>query len=139
MPGLNLEIITPGKAAFKGDVLSVTVPGTEGSFQVLKNHAPLMSTFDIGTLKIVLPDNSEKIYATGGGTVEVLNNRVLVLADSLEVLESIDVERARKAKERAENRLANKTETTDVQRAEVALKRSINRLKLVEKHLRSEV
>lgn len=139
MPGLNLEIVTPGKSAFKGDVKSVTIPGTEGGFQVLKNHAPLMSTIDIGTLKIVLPDNSEKIFATGGGTVEVINNEVLVLADSLEAIESIDVERARKAKERAENRLSNKTETTDVERAEVALKRSINRLKLVEKHLRTEV
>ncbi len=122
MPGLTLEIITPGKAAFKGDVQSVTIPGTEGSFQVLKNHAPLMSTFDIGTLKIVLPDNSEKIYATGGGTVEVLNNRVLVLADSLEALEGIDIERARKAKERAENRLANKTETTDVAKSRSSIK-----------------
>jgi F-type H+-transporting ATPase subunit epsilon len=139
MAGLTLEIITPSKICFKGEVNSVTVPGTEGSFQVLKNHAPLMSTFEIGPVKIVLPDSNEKYYATGGGTVEVLNNHVLVLADSLEAVEEINVDRASSAKERAENRLAHKTDTTNVERAEQALKRAINRLRLVEKHIRAEV
>ncbi len=139
MPVLILEIITPDKISFKGEVQSVTIPGTEGSFQILKNHAPLMSTFEIGEVKVVLPDKDEKNYATGGGTVEVLNNHVLVLADSLEEIGSIDVERARGARERAENRLAHKTDTTDVERAEQALKRAVNRLKLVEKHIRYEV
>ncbi len=139
MAGLTLEIITPNKIAFKGEVRSVTVPGTEGSFQVLKNHAPLMSTFEIGEVKVNLPNDERKYYATGGGTVEVLDNHVLLLADSLEEIESIDTERARNAKERAENRLAHKTDTTDVERAEHALMRAINRLKLVEKHIRAEV
>ncbi len=139
MAGLTLEIITPNKIAFKGEVLSVTVPGTEGSFQVLKNHAPLMSTFEIGEVKIVLSDDERKHYATGGGTVEVLDNNVLLLADSLEEIESIDVERAQKAKERAENRLAHKTDTTNIERAEQALMRAVNRLRLVEKHIRAEV
>jgi len=139
MAGLTLEIITPGKIAFKGEVQSVTVPGTEGSFQVLKNHAPLMSTFEIGEIKLVLPDDGRKFYATGGGTVEVLNNQVLLLADSLEEVAEIDVERARGAKERAENRLLHKTDTTDVDRAEKALMRAVNRLRLVEKHIRAEV
>lgn len=139
MAGLTLEIVTPNKISFKGDIQSITVPGTIGSFQILKNHAPLMSTFEIGEVKVVLPDDNQKYYATGGGTVEVLNNHVLVLADSLEEIESIDTERAQRAKERAENRLAQKTDTTDVERAEQALKRSVNRLRLVEKHIRAEV
>ncbi|HSD63198.1 MAG TPA: ATP synthase F1 subunit epsilon [Ignavibacteriaceae bacterium] len=139
MSGLMLEIITPSKISFKGGVNSVTVPGTVGSFQVLKNHAPLISTFEIGAIKIVLIDDSEKFYATGGGTIEVLNNQVLILADSLEAVEDIDVERATSAKERAEERLAHKTETTNIERAENALKRSINRLRIVEKHIRAEL
>ncbi|HKB85415.1 MAG TPA: F0F1 ATP synthase subunit epsilon [Ignavibacteriaceae bacterium] len=139
MAGLTLEIITPNKISFNGEVQSVTIPGTEGSFQVLKNHAPLMSTFEIGEVKVVLTGGNEKKYATGGGTVEVLNNHVLVLADSLEDVGEIDVERARSAKERAENRLTHKTDTTDVERAEQALKRAINRLRLVEKYIRAEV
>jgi len=139
MAGLILEIITPNKIAYNSEVQSVTVPGTEGSFQVLKNHAPLMSTFEIGEVKVELANDEHKYYATGGGTVEVLDNHVLVLADSLEEIENIDIERARIAKERAENRLAHKTDTTDVERAEHALLRAINRLKLVEKHIRAEV
>ncbi len=139
MAALTLEIITPNKIQFNGEVQSVTIPGTDGSFQVLKNHAPLMSTFEIGEVKIVLPDSTQTSYATGGGTVEVLDNHVLVLADSLEEINIIDVERARSARERAENRLANKTDTTDVERAENALKRAINRLRLVEKYIRAEV
>lgn len=139
MAALTIEIITPNKIQFKGEVQSVTIPGTDGSFQVLKSHAPLMSTFEIGEVKVVLPDGKETYYATGGGTVEVLDNQVLVLADSLEEINDIDIERARSAKERAENRLAHKTDTTDVERAENALMRSINRLRLVEKHIRAEV
>lgn len=139
MAALTLEIITPNKIAFKGEVQSITVPGTEGSFQVLKNHAPLMSTIEIGEVKVALSDDERKYYATGGGTVEVLNNHVLVLADSLEEIESIDIERAQKAKERAENHLTHKTDTTDVERAEQALMRAVNRLRLVEKHIRAEV
>lgn len=139
MANLTLEIVTPNKIAFKAEVRSVTVPGTEGSFQVLKSHAPLMSTFEIGEVKVDLQNDERKYYATGGGTVEVLDNHVLVLADSLEEVVNIDIERARKAKERAENRLAHKTDTTDVERAEQALMRAINRLRLVEKHIRAEV
>ncbi len=139
MAALTLEIITPNRIQFNGEIQSVTVPGTDGSFQVLKNHAPLMSTFEIGEVKVVLPDGKETSYATGGGTVEVLDNHVLVLADSLEEINDIDVERARSAKERAENRLTQKTDTTDVERAENALKRAINRLRLVEKYIRAEV
>lgn len=139
MAGLVLEIITPSKVAFKDGVNSVTVPGTEGSFQVLKNHAPLISTFEIGAIKLVLPDDSIKYYSTGGGTIEVLNNYVLILADSLEAIEDIDVDRAAKAKARAEERLAHKTDTTDIERAENALRRAINRLRMVEKYIRAEI
>jgi F-type H+-transporting ATPase subunit epsilon len=139
MAALTLEIITPSRVSFKDEINSVTVPGTLGSFQILKNHAPLLSTFEIGVVKIVLPDGSEKFYSTGGGTVEVLDNYVLILADSLEDVEDIDVDRATSARERAEDRLAHKTETVDVERAEQALKRAVNRLRVVEKHIRAEV
>jgi F-type H+-transporting ATPase subunit epsilon len=139
MSGLIVEIITPSKVSFKGEVISVTIPGTEGSFQVLKNHAPLMSTFEIGVIKIELSDHAKKYYSTSGGTVEVLDNHVLVLADSLEAVEEIDVNRAEKARERAEDRLTHKMSTLDVERAERALKRALNRLKLVEKNVKTEV
>lgn len=134
MPEINLEIITPEKVTFKDTVESVTVPGTQGSFQVLKDHAPLMSTIEIGIIKINKNDGTS-FFTTGGGTVEVLNNKVLILADSVEMIENIDVNRAELAKKRAEERLARKQEEKiDIVRAEASLQRAINRIKAIEKY-----
>ena len=83
MAELNLEIITPEKPIFKDQIESVTIPGTSGGFQVLKDHAPLISSFEIGVIK-VKKDSKETFYTTSGGTVEVNQNNVLVLADSVE-------------------------------------------------------
>ncbi len=130
MKELFLEIITPNKQVFSGNVESVTVPGTSGSFQVLFNHAPILSTFEIGALKIKESGNPPKLYATSGGTIEVLKNRILILAESVEAPEEIDVDRAKKALERAKQRLAERKKEIDRMRAELALKRAINRLKI---------
>ena len=135
---LYLEIITPSKIIYKGEIESVTIPGVKGSFQVLKNHAPLISVFEIGLIKVKENESTTKYFATGGGTAEVLNNKVLVLADSLEAVDEIDIERAQRAKERAMERLTHKTEDTDIERARVALARAVNRLNLVEKYIRAE-
>lgn len=133
---LNLEIVTPSKSAFKGEVKSITVPGTKGRFQVLKNHAPIISTLDIGMIKVDLPDEKENYYSTAGGTIEVLDNKVLVLADSIELVSEIDEERALAAKQRAEERLAEKNAEINIARAEAALARANNRLQLKEKYTR---
>ncbi|QQS38037.1 MAG: F0F1 ATP synthase subunit epsilon [Ignavibacteriales bacterium] len=135
MASLNLEIITPSKSVFTGEIKSITIPGTSGSFQVLANHAPLISTFEIGEIKIEDVQSRKLSYSTAGGTVEISNNKVLVLADSLELVDNIDIQRALNSKERAENRLANKSvENIDVARAEASLARAINRIKLSEKY-----
>ncbi len=135
MAELGIEIITPAKVAFKGSAKSVTVPGTVGSFQVLYNHAPIISTFEIGSIKISFADNKNSYFATGGGTIEVLNNNVRILADSLEAIAEIDVDRANNAKERAINRLRRAgEEKIDRQRAELALARADNRIKLFNKY-----
>ncbi len=135
MSALFLEIVTPAKSAFKGEINSITVPGTKGSFQVLKSHAPIVSSLEVGHIKVELADNTIQNYATGGGTIEVNNNKLLLLADSIELVKDIDVDRALSAKERAEERLArrNTDKDIDVQRAELALARAMNRLKLKEK------
>ena len=135
MAELNLEIITPDKPIFNEVIESVTIPGTMGNFQILKNHAPLISTFDVGVVNV--KSGSEPAYfSTSGGTVEVNNNKVLVLADSIEPIDQIDIDRAEKAKERAEERLKRKREKdVDEVRAAVALKRAINRISVKEKYI----
>ena len=135
MAEINLEIITPEKIIYKDSVDSITVPGTKGMFQVLKDHAPLMSTIEIGV--ITLKKNDESTYlTTAGGTIEVLNNNVLILADSVEVIDDIDIDRAERAKTRAEENLTmKKEEEIDFVRAELSLKRAINRINAREKYL----
>ena len=138
MAQLNLNIITPSKTIFSGDVQSVTVPGTDGNFQILKNHAPIISTLEIGLVKVELPDGSTEFFSTGGGTVEVLNNKITLLADSIEKSNEIDPDRARAALNRAKQRLAAKADdkTIDAARAEAASARAQNRLNIFEKYLR---
>jgi F-type H+-transporting ATPase subunit epsilon len=133
MADVNLEIITPEKSSYKDSVDLITVPGTKGGFQILKDHAPLMSTVDIGIITIKKDDEIIH-FTTGDGTIEVLNNEVLILVDSLENVDEIDVERAERAKQRAEERLAKKhLDDIDTARAEVALKRAINRISATSK------
>lgn len=74
-----LEIISPEKKLFSGEASSVTVPGSSGMFQVLNNHAPIISTLKKGTVKIETAEG-EKSFEVNGGVVEVLNNKVVVLA-----------------------------------------------------------
>ncbi|MGD8306421.1 MAG: F0F1 ATP synthase subunit epsilon [Ignavibacteria bacterium] len=135
MSEINLEIITPEKVIFEDTVDSITVPGTKGGFQVLKDHAPLMSTLEIGVINV--KKGNESIYfSTAGGTIEVLDNKVLVLADSTELISDIDIDRAEQAKQRAEERLKRKKEEEiDTLRAELALKRALNRLGAKEKYM----
>jgi F-type H+-transporting ATPase subunit epsilon len=133
MKEFSLEIITPSKTAFAGQVTSITVPGVKGEFQVLLNHAPLMSNFEVGGIKLELPDGSEKVLVTGGGVIEILHNVVLLLADSIEAPDEIDVQRAQKAAERAKKRISERAKETDISRAEVSLVRAINRMKYAQK------
>ncbi len=132
MKELSIEIITPAKAAYSGMAKSITIPGSLGGFQVLYNHAPLMSSFEIGYIKIKEQNGEVLQFSTGGGTVEVLDNKVLILAESFESKDEIDVDRAKRAMERAQKRLSRESgeEKIDLARADAALKRAINRLKL---------
>lgn len=79
---MNLEILTPDKKVFEGEVRSVTVPGSMGSFEILNNHAPIISTLDDGKL-IVRSSGQESVYLVKGGVVEVLDNKVVVLAEGI--------------------------------------------------------
>jgi F-type H+-transporting ATPase subunit epsilon len=125
----DLEIVTPQKSAFSGSVESFSAPGTMGGFQVLHDHAPLLTTISIGQVKLRGEDGNETLYSTSGGFVEVSNNHVTFLADTIERKDEIDVQRARAARVRAEERLEKKEAGTDVERARAALVRAINRLR----------
>ncbi len=78
---MNLEIITPDDTIFTGEVSLVQFPGYDGSFEVLNNHAPLISVLKEGKIKVMDMNNKEQFFEIKGGVVEVLKNHILVLAD----------------------------------------------------------
>ncbi|OFY67909.1 MAG: ATP synthase F1 subunit epsilon [Bacteroidetes bacterium RBG_13_43_22] len=80
---MKIEIITPDKKVYEGDIKSIRVPGKKGSFQVLKDHAPIISTLDNGTVIMVDQDNNEKRYEIDGGVIEVKMNKIILLAESV--------------------------------------------------------
>jgi F-type H+-transporting ATPase subunit epsilon len=80
---MRIEIVTPDKKIFEGEIKSVRVPGKKGSFQVLKDHAPIVSTLDRGSVIMVNPDGKETVYEIDGGVIEVKANKIILLADSV--------------------------------------------------------
>ena len=79
---MTLEILTPDKKVFEGEVTAVTVPGTMGSFQILRDHAPIISTLEDGPV-IIKSKTEEQIFNIKGGVVEVLKNKIIVLAEGV--------------------------------------------------------
>ena len=131
MPAFALEVVTPERVAYSGQVASLQAPGSEGSFGVLAGHIPLLTSLQIGRLRFVEEDGSEVQMAISGGFVEVGREQVAVLAETAERVEEIDVARAEAARQRAEERLARaREERVDVARAEAALARAINRIRI---------
>ncbi len=81
---MYLEVITPDKKVFEGEVESATFPGTDGFFQILNSHAPLISTLGEGPITYVVKKEGKDSVTVKGGVVEVLNNKVVALVESLE-------------------------------------------------------
>ncbi len=77
-----LEIISPDKKLFSGEVISIQVPGSRGSFQILKNHAPIISTLEKGKINILGEDGNRTYFEVDGGVIEAKNNKIIVLAES---------------------------------------------------------
>jgi F-type H+-transporting ATPase subunit epsilon len=105
----------------------VSAPGVEGEFGVLPGHVNLLSALAVGALRFDADGKSQNVFISGG-FAEVSNNTVTVLADAAELAGDIDQARAQAARERAEKRLADKTDKVDITRAEAALKRAGARL-----------
>ena len=130
---LMLEIVTPEKMAFSGKVEYVTIPGTEGEFGVLRGHEAFLSSVDIGQL-VFTKNNKKTYYAINTGYAEVTANKVTVLIETAERSDHIDKNRARRARENAEDRLARIAKDSDeFEKARVALMRAIVRLNVAEK------
>jgi F-type H+-transporting ATPase subunit epsilon len=131
---LLLEIVTPEKLAYSGPVDEVTCPGSEGEFGVLRGHASLLSAIKFGELSY-LKDGKRTSYAVNTGYAEVTGSKVTVLVETCERADQIDVERARRAREAAEQKLAKfAKEDPEFEKARIALERAEARLKIAGQH-----
>jgi F-type H+-transporting ATPase subunit epsilon len=125
---LTLEIVTPDRSLVREDVDEVELPGSEGYFGVLPGHTPLLATLKVGELWYRV-GQQKRYLAVAGGFVEVLPDRVTVLAQVGERAEDIDVARAEAAKRRAEERIANPVDI-DLERARFSLSKALVRLQI---------
>jgi F-type H+-transporting ATPase subunit epsilon len=130
MPTLKVEVVTGERVVFtETDVDMVVAPGSEGTLGILPRHAPLITTLAAGELRI-RKGNVEQSIVVFGGFMEVTPDEVIVLADTAERAEEIDVDRAQSARHRAEESLSQAVRDTDLVQAELALRRAAIRLRV---------
>lgn len=133
MKTIKVSVVTPNGPVFEQDAEMISVRAQSGELGILPGHIPMVAPLQIGALRIKTTAKETELVAISGGFVEVRPDAVTVLAQSAEQASSIDVDRALRAKERAESRLQNnKKDEIDFQRAELALKRAMNRLSVVD-------
>lgn len=131
MATMTLEIVTAERQVSSEEVNGVVAPGIEGELGILPHHAPLLTVLQPGELRIIRAGQEDEHLAVSGGFMEVMGNKVVVLADAAERAEEIDEQRAQEAVRRAEERLAHRTQDMDLERAVASMRRAALRLKVV--------
>ena len=130
---LHLEIVTPERLAFSGSVDSVQLPGSEGELGVLPHHAPLIATLGTGELRI-RHGGSDESFAVFGGFVQVLPDKVVVLAESADLASEIDLERAHEARRDVQRAIeSGYHEGSDLATARATLQRELIRIRVAER------
>ena len=133
MATIKLDIVTTEQSVFSDEVDIVIAPGIEGEMGILPRHSPLMTMLKAGELRARKGEEEYSLFISGG-FLEVRQDRVIVLADKAERAEDIDIARAEEAKQRAQERLAEKyVPEVDAARAEASMRRAMARVKIAEK------
>ena len=129
MATFQLDIVTAERVVSSEQVEVLVAPGIEGELAILPHHAPLLTVLKPGEIRVV-KDGEDTYIAVSGGFMEVMSNKVTILADTAERVEEIDVERAAAALRRAEERVASAPAEMDLKRALAAMRRSQARIKV---------
>jgi F-type H+-transporting ATPase subunit epsilon len=133
---LHLEIVTPEKLAYEGEVDSVQLPGSEGELGVLPHHAPLISTLGSGELRL-RKGGEDEYFAIVGGFLQVLPDKVVVMAETADMASEIDLERAQEARRKAEQVLeSGYVEGADLAAARASLQAALIRIRVAERRHR---
>ncbi|WP_057760191.1 F0F1 ATP synthase subunit epsilon [Cytobacillus praedii] len=134
MKTIKVSVVTPDGPVYESDVEMVSTKAESGELGILPGHIPMVAPLQIGAVRLKTQGKTD-IVAVSGGFVEVRPDKVSILAQSAEQSDEIDVDRALRAKERAEKRLNDqKRENIDFKRAELALQRALNRINVSDKH-----
>jgi F-type H+-transporting ATPase subunit epsilon len=128
---IHLEIVTAERVVLSDDVDQINAPTKDGRVGILPRHAPLLTILDVGELTII-KDGASTPFAVSGGFMEVLPNRVTILADTAERADEIDEARAEEARRRAEEQIAQRQSDHDIALAEAELRRALIRLKVAQ-------
>lgn len=137
MSPFRLEVVTAEEELYSGDVDILIAPGREGQLAILPNHAPLLTQLGPGLLEFRTGGEEEDL-AVSGGFLEILGNRVVVLADAAERAEDIDVDRAEAAMKRAQERVASHDSDVDLERALAQVARARSRVLVARRQRRPE-
>jgi F-type H+-transporting ATPase subunit epsilon len=137
MATLKLEIVTAESPVFTGEVDSIVAPGSVGQFTILPHHAAFMTMLEPGELCLRV-GGQETFMVVSGGFLEVMDDKVIVLADAAERSDDIDAARAEAAKNRAQEQMRRPLSGPELAAAEAALRRSLARLKVSERRKRRE-
>lgn len=132
MATFPLELVTPERLLFSEEVQAIRAPGVDGSLGVLAGHAPLLTELVTGLIKVTLADGSEAHIATSGGFLQVNKEKVIILADTAELSEEIDVERARAAAAKARQLLEVPGSNIDAEELRLSIERAQNRIRIAQ-------
>lgn len=125
-----LKIIAANRLFYKGKAKAIIVPALDGEKEVLAHHENMVIAINVGEMRFQKEDGAWVTTAVGNGFIQIINNRVTLLADSVESPEEIDVRRATEAKERAEEQLRQKQSLQEYHHSQASLARAMSRLKL---------
>ncbi|WP_199623542.1 F0F1 ATP synthase subunit epsilon [Paenibacillus alkalitolerans] len=136
MSTMLLEIVTPERKIYSQEVKMVIAKGIDGELGILPNHIPIVTPLRIAAVTAKIEGQKDHVIAVHGGFMEVRKDKVIILAESAELPEEIDVDRAARARERAEARLREaQQENVDFRRAERALERALLRINVKNRDL----
>jgi F-type H+-transporting ATPase subunit epsilon len=133
MKTLKVNIVTPDGPVYDSEVEMVSTKAQSGELGILPGHIPMVAPLQIGAVRLKKGGNTE-LVAVSGGFLEVRPEQVTILAQTAETAEAIDVQRAKEAKSRAEDRMQAQKDDVDFKRAELALKRAMNRINVSERN-----
>ncbi len=130
---MHIDIVTPEKIAFQGDIKEIMAPGIEGEFGVLPGHAPFATVLKAGIITIINNSGAEEIIAISGGYVEVDSSKVVLLVETAERSEEIDAERAKRKLDEKERLLKGKSaKDVDFDKIQISLMKELARMKAIE-------